>query len=190
MVKLNTPQINLNLIATDFNLLGVDGKYHSLKEIGDKPFIVMFICNHCPFVKRIINDLSLEIKKIKDDYKVNTFAIMPNDVEAYPDDSHEEMKKFSTNHGLCFPYLIDEKQDIAKAYGAVCTPDIFIFNSSKKLRYRGRFDNINDIKYKFVEGKSELYNAVKKIIENEDVDLSNDVVHGIGCSIKWKDKNI
>tara|TARA_B100000965_G_C19417715_1_gene680709 strand:- start:340 stop:894 length:555 start_codon:yes stop_codon:yes gene_type:complete len=182
-MPVNATNDNFGWIAPDFNLLDVSGKRLSLNEVsGSNGTVIAFICNHCPYVVAIAERLSKEAKELSK-LSINTVAIMSNDVEQYPDDSFENMKLFAKNYNFMFPYLIDETQEVAKKYGAVCTPDIFGFNREKLLYYRGRIDsgvkNSNNFKI-----NRELYNAMIKI-KNDDVvpEIQN---NSFGCSIKWK----
>ena len=171
--------------AEDFNLLSVDGKYYSLQSIkGEKGTVIVFICNHCPYVIAIANRLSFEATELKK-IGVNTIAIMSNDVDSYPEDSFINMKKFSDKYNFNFPYLYDSSQNIAKKYNAICTPDFYGFNKNLELHYRGRIDsgvmkNNNDI-------KRELYYAMEKIIKSNIG--PKEQFNSFGCSIKWKNEN-
>ena len=138
MVLTKTPICNFGEKPHDYELKGIDGKNYKLKDcVGEKGTIIMFICNHCPYVKAIIEDL---IKDTNDliNFGIKAVAIMSNDTKNYPEDSFENMKLFSKKYNFSFPYLIDETQEIAKKYGAVCTPDFFGYNSKLELQYRGR----------------------------------------------------
>jgi peroxiredoxin len=126
--------------AHDFALKGVDGKTYALADVrGPKGTLVVFICNHCPYVKASIDRIVTEAKALRE-IGIGTIAIMPNDTEAYRADSFENMKMFAKTHGFTFPYVIDETQEVAHAYGAQCTPDFFGFNAQDELQYRGRLD--------------------------------------------------
>ena len=141
MVLTKTPICNFGEKPHDYELKGIDGKNYKLKDcVGEKGTIIMFICNHCPYVKAIIEDL---IKDTNDliNFGIKAVAIMSNDTKNYPEDSFENMKLFSKKYNFSFPYLIDETQEIAKKYGAVCTPDFFGYNSKLELQYRGRIGN-------------------------------------------------
>lgn len=185
MVALNPPQGDFNFTAKNFRLLGIDNKHYTLRDCyGENGLIVMFICNHCPYVQSIISNLVKDVDLLKKDYKVNTVAIMPNDVNEYPEDSFENMINFAEENKFEFPYLIDTTQEVAKEYGAVCTPDFFGFNSGLKLCYRGRF---NDAKKERVQnyevGSSDLFQAMKFIAETGSCPVEQK--SSIGCSIKW-----
>ncbi|WP_253300187.1 thioredoxin family protein [Wolbachia endosymbiont of Chironomus riparius] len=185
MVALNTPKVNFDFTAQDFNLLGVDNKYYTLSDCcGKNGLIIMFICNHCPYVQSIIDNLVSDVDLLKRDYQVNAVAIMPNDTNEYPEDCYENMVDFAEKHKFTFPYLIDSTQKIAKEYGAVCTPDFFGFNSNLNLCYRGQFnDTKKERSHTYVTGSSNLFKAMKFIAETGHVPA--DQKPSIGCSIKW-----
>ena len=148
--------------ALDFELPGVDGKTCRLQDVkGEKGTVVVFICNHCPYVIAVIDRLVADARELKK-IGVSTVAICSNDAAAYPEDSFEKMKGFAKEHGFGFPYLHDESQDVARAYNAICTPDFFGFNSDLELQYRGRLDSSNkraeasDLKRELLESKKWL----------------------------------
>jgi peroxiredoxin len=168
--------------ARDFALKGVDGRTYSLADVrGPKGTLVAFICNHCPYVKAIVGRLVDEAKALEA-LGIGTIAIMPNDTEAYPADSFENMQAFARQHGFTFPYVIDETQEVARAYGAVCTPDFFGFNAADELQYRGRLDASRTSLVP--NARRDLYEAMRLIGETgrgpEEQPLS------AGCSIKWR----
>ena len=170
-------------IAPDFNLLDVSGKKLSLNEIlGSNGTVIAFICNHCPYVIAIAERLSTEARELNK-LSIKTIAIMSNDVMQYPDDSYENMKLFANKYDFMFPYLFDETQDVAKQYGAVCTPDIFGFNNKKLLCYRGRIDS-GVMKSENQKIDRDLYNAMVKI-KNDGIGPDKQL-NSFGCSIKWK----
>jgi len=187
LVSLNTPLCDFGLKAKPFSLLGIDNKLWTLdKAKGENGLLIMFICNHCPYVKailpRLINDLS-ELQK----YGINSIAISSNDVVNYPQDSFEEMKKLSVLYSFTFPYIFDESQSIAKSYNAICTPDFFGFNRELELQYRGRFDSTGREETPPVDNKKDLYEAMKLISKTQkgpEIQSSS-----IGCSLKWKEVN-
>ena len=186
MVSLETPVCEFDKPAVDFALPGVDGKNWSLADCaGEKGLLVMFICNHCPYVKAIRERLVRECKILKEQ-GVNTVAIMSNDPSLYEEDSFENMRKVSDEYGFSFPYLIDESQEVAKAYGAVCTPDFFGYNADLKLQYRGRFDASRketapeDVRRDLLEAMQEVAATGKGPSEQ---------IPSMGCSIKWKDED-
>ncbi len=185
MVALNTPDLDTNFSAQDFNLLGVDGKYYSLNYFRSfKGLIVMFICNHCPYVKAIISRLVYDIDELKEKHNVGAVAIMPNDTEAYPEDSYENMVLFAKKYKFNFPYLIDSTQEIARKYDAVCTPDFFGFNSELKLCYRGCFDKSGISITDNAQKDRDLFNAMLYITATGKPPEKQK--SSIGCSIKWK----
>ena len=136
----HTPVCDFGWKGPSFSLTGIDGKTHSLEELkGPNGTLVAFICNHCPYVKAVIDRLVRDASALKS-LGVNTIAICSNDASTHPDDSFDNMKRFAEEHGFPFPYLHDETQDVAHAYDAVCTPDFFGFNADLELQYRGRLD--------------------------------------------------
>ena len=136
----HTPICNFGWKAPSFSLPGVDGKTYSLDGLkGENGTLLMFICNHCPYVKAVIDRIVRDANELKR-YGINTVAISSNDVDHYPEDSFDNMKRFAKEHGFTFPYLYDESQEVARAYDAVCTPDFFGFNGKLELQYRGRLD--------------------------------------------------
>ena len=182
MTLTKTPICDFGKRAEDFKLKSTDNKIVSLNDIkGDKGTLVMFICNHCPYVLAVINEIVSDAKKLEKD-GVKCVAIMSNDTINYPDDSYENMIKFSKKHNFNFPYLIDETQETAKAYGAVCTPDFFGYNKDSKLQYRGRIRELKELK-PVESGDSDLINAMRKI-SNTGNGPENQIP-SMGCSIKW-----
>ena len=181
MVALNTPELQENFKAPDFSLKGTDGKIYTLKDVGcEKGLVVMFICNHCPYVKAIIDKIVRDTFELKAQ-GINSIAIMSNDPKEYPEDSFENMKKLADEKNFPFPYVIDETQEVAKAYGAVCTPDFFVYDDRNLLVYRGRLDD--SWKDETKVSKYELKEAVMKILSGEKKFKS---IPSMGCSIKWK----
>ncbi|MDF0607923.1 thioredoxin family protein [Wolbachia endosymbiont of Onchocerca gibsoni] len=185
MVALNTPKVDLDFTAKDFNLLGVDNKYYTLNDCrGKNGLIVMFICNHCPYVRSIISDLVSDVDLLKKVYQVNTVAVMPNDINEHSEDSFKNMINFAKKNKFTFPYLIDSTQKVAKEYSAICTPDFFGLNANLKLRYRGRFNNAKKEKVQnYKIGSSDLFQAMKFIAETGNSPVNQKP--SIGCSIKW-----
>ena len=183
-MPVNTPlENNFGWKASNFNLKSVDDEYYSLNDlIGNNGTVIVFICNHCPYVISIADRLSYEARELKK-LQINFIGIMSNDVKSYPEDSFENMKKFSNQYNFKFPYLYDETQEIAKNYNAVCTPDFFGFDKDLKLKYRGRLDS-GVMNSEVKEIQRELFNAMIKI-KNEGVGPSEQK-NSIGCSIKWK----
>ena len=178
-----TPICNFGEKIKDFSLVSTDNKKLNLSDIkGSKGTLIMFICNHCPYVQAIIKEavkIANEIKKIG----IHTVAIMSNDVENYPEDSFENMKLFSKKYNFTFPYLIDETQDVAKSFGAVCTPDFFGYNKNGELQYRGRIRKLNNLT-PVMDGESELLSAMKLIADQGQG--PKEQVSSMGCNIKWK----
>tara|TARA_B100001123_G_C15137447_1_gene958004 strand:- start:325 stop:882 length:558 start_codon:yes stop_codon:yes gene_type:complete len=174
---------NYGWIAKKFNLISINNITYSLNQlVGEKGTVIVFICNHCPYVISIAKRLSYESDELKK-IKVNTIAIMSNDVNQYPEDSFENMKKFSQKYNFNFPYLYDSTQDIAKKYNAVCTPDFFGFNKNLELQYRGRIDS-KVMNNKDKQINRELFDAMKKI--SIDGIGPRKQYNSFGCSIKWK----
>ena len=182
MVRKETPICEFNKPAVDFKLTGVDEKIYTLKDVkGENGLLVMFICNHCPYVKSIINKIIVQTKKLKN-FGINSVAIMANDTNQYEEDSFLNMQKISAAMNFSFPYLIDETQQVAKKYGAICTPDFFGYNKNLLLQYRGRLDSSKD---KITDNINEdLFNAMIEIAgTNKGPDKQ---MPSLGCSIKWK----
>jgi peroxiredoxin len=168
--------------AKDFALKGVDGKTYALADVrGPKGALVVFICNHCPYVKASIGRIVAEAKALRE-IGIGTIAIMPNDTEAYSEDSFDNMKAFAATHGFTFPYVIDETQEVARAYDAQCTPDFFGFNAQDELQYRGRL-NASRIQ-PVANARRDLFEAIKQVAETG---LGpKEQMPSMGCSIKWK----
>ena len=168
--------------APDFHLTGVDGKRHSLASArGPNGLVVMFICNHCPYVKAIAGKLPRDMADLARE-GVGAIAIMSNDPADYPDDSFENMAIFAKAHGFGFPYVIDETQDVARAYGAVCTPDFFGYDRDLKLVYRGRLDDAG--RSPKDGNRRELVEAMRAVAQGGRAPA--DPPASIGCSIKWR----
>ncbi len=181
MVRTETPVCDFNQAAIDFNLKSVDGNYYNLDSLnGQNGLLVMFICNHCPYVKSIIHKIIRDTKELKD-LGVNSVAIMSNDPGEYEEDSFENMQKIATKMNFPFPYLIDETQEVAKSYGAVCTPDFFGYNSDLGLQYRGRLDESR--KETIVDAKRDLFEAMKEVAISDNGPAKQ--IPSMGCSIKW-----
>lgn len=182
MVALTTPEVDRNWKAEDFTLLSVDGNYYDLDKVkGDNGLVVAFICNHCPYVKSIVGKIVREANELRE-LGVGFVAINSNDSISYPEDSYENMKIFANDHGFTFPYLLDNTQEIAKKYDAVCTPDFFGFNSKLELQYRGRLDSAKkDI---IPDAKRELFIAMSEIAKTSE--FKGEQIPSIGCSLKWK----
>ena len=177
-----TPICDLGKKAESFKLNSTDNKIISLDDVkGKNGTLIMFICNHCPYVKAVIDDIVQDCKKLEKD-GVKAVAVCSNDVKNYPEDSFDNMIKFSKNHNFNFPYLFDETQEIAKKYDAVCTPDFFGYNKNLELQYRGRIRELKDLK-PVRSGDSDLYQAMKQIAETENG--PKDQIPSMGCNIKW-----
>ncbi|OIR06645.1 thiol-disulfide oxidoreductase ResA [mine drainage metagenome] len=182
MASLNPPVCNFDMRAPDFDLLGVDGKRYTLaNSVGKSGLLVMFICNHCPYIKAIKTRLVADCRELLQ-YGINTIAIQSNDTKNYPDDSFERMQEEAKMFNFSFPYVLDETQEIAKAYGAVCTPDFFGFNANLELQYRGRFDAAGRGEPP-ADNPRDLLNAMKLIAETRQG--PREQIASIGCSIKW-----
>ncbi len=182
MASLNPPVCNFGQLATDFNLLGTDGKRYSLaNSAGKNGLLVMFICNHCPYVKAIKTRLVADCRELLK-YGIKTIAIQSNDTENYPEDSYERMIEEANMYDFSFPYVLDDTQEVAKAYGAVCTPDFFGFNANLELQYRGRFDAAGRGEPP-MNNPHDLFDAMKLIAETGKGPAQQ--IASIGCSIKW-----
>ncbi len=184
MVSLTTPVCDFNQPAPDFNLPGIDGQNWTLtKAKGQNGLLVMFICNHCPYVKSIQQRLVKDTQILQDNFGINSIAIMSNDPNEYAEDSFENMKKVAEQFGYPFPYAIDETQAVAKAYGAVCTPDFFGYNADLKLQYRGQLDaSRKETAAEHV--RRDLLEAMKQIAQTGQGPIEQ--IPSMGCSIKWK----
>ena len=168
--------------AKDFKLISTENKKVSLGDIkGKNGILIMFICNHCPYVKAVINDI-VEDTKYLESLEIKSAAIMSNDVKNYPEDSFDNMIAFSKSNNFSFPYLFDEMQDVAKNYGAVCTPDFFGYNKNLELQYRGRIRELKNLK-PVREGDSDLKIAMKLIAETGNGPKNQ--IPSMGCNIKW-----
>jgi peroxiredoxin len=168
--------------ANDFALQGIDGKTYSFANIrGPKGTLVAFICNHCPYVKASISRIVAEAKALRQ-IGIGTIAIMPNDSEVYPEDSFDNMKAFAARHGFTFPFVIDTTQEVARVYGAQCTPDFFGFNTRDELQYRGRLDASRMTP--IANARRDLFEAMKQIAETGHG--PKEQFPSMGCSIKWK----
>ena len=182
MVLTKTPICNFGEKPHSFSLKGVDEKIYKLEDcLGKNGTIIMFICNHCPYVKAIIKNIVEDTNKLKD-LKIKAIAIMSNDTINYPEDSFERMKEFSKINNFNFPYVIDTTQDIAKKYGAVCTPDFFGYNNNQELQYRGRMRELKELQ-PVNSGESDLYKAMKQISETGKG--PDNQIPSMGCNIKW-----
>ena len=182
-MPIQTPICDFGQKAHDFKLKSTDNKILSLEDIiGENGTLIMFICNHCPYVKAIskeIGETASELKK----YQINVVAIMSNDTLNYPDDSFDNMKIFAKQNNFMFPYLIDESQEVAKNFGAVCTPDFFGYNSKNELQYRGRLRQLKDLK-PAINSKNELLEAMIEVSKSGRG--PKEQFPSMGCNIKWK----
>ena len=177
-----TPICNFGEKAKNFNLVSTENKKISLNDVkGKNGTLIMFICNHCPYVKAIIKNISEDVKYLET-LNIKSVAIMSNDVKNYPEDSFENMITFSKLNNFSFPYLFDETQKIAKDYGAVCTPDFFGYNSNLELQYRGRIRELKNLK-PVGEGDSDLSIAMKLIASSGKGPKNQ--IPSMGCNIKW-----
>ena len=182
MALTKTPICDFGKKAEEFKLESTENKILSLDDIkGEKGTLIMFICNHCPYVKAIIEDLVNDCKEIKN-FGINSVAICSNDVKNYPEDSFEKMIQFAKNNNFNFPYLHDISQEVAKKYEAVCTPDFFAYNHNLELQYRGRIRELKDLK-PMRSGESDLLIALKKISKTGQG--PEDQIPSMGCNIKW-----
>ncbi len=181
MVSTQTPICDFGIPAVDFALTGVDNKVHTLESCkGTNGLLVMFICNHCPYVQAIRHRIIRDVKELTT-LGVNSVAIMANDVTDYKEDSFENMQKVARELNFPFPYLIDKTQEVARAYGAVCTPDFFGYNKDLTLQYRGRLDESR--KETAVNAKRDLFAAMTQIAKTGNGPKQQ--IPSMGCSIKW-----
>jgi len=182
MTLTKTPICNFGEKAKDFNLLSTENKKLSLDDIkGERGTLILFFCNHCPYVKAVIKDIVQDVKFLES-LGIKSTAIMSNDVKNYPEDSFENMISFSKLHNFSFPYLIDETQEVAKKYGAVCTPDFFGYNKNLELQYRGRIRELKDLK-PVKSGDSDLRTAMKLVAKSGKGPANQ--IPSMGCNIKW-----
>ncbi len=182
-MPIQTPICDFGKKALPFKLKSTENKILSLEDVkGVNGTLIMFICNHCPYVKAITKDIVEDCNKLKK-IGINSVAISANDAENYPEDSFENMIKFAKNNQFNFPYLIDETQDIAKNYGAVCTPDFFGYNKNLELQYRGRLREIKNL-IPVRNGDSDLLIAMQEIVKTGQGPKNQ--ISSAGCSIKWK----
>ena len=182
MVRTESSPVALGWPAAQFDLPGIDGRRHTPSSArGQNGLLVMFICNHCPYVRAVADKIARDTTELAA-LGVGSIAIMSNDAAAYPDDSFDNMKTFAETHGFRFPYVIDESQDVARAYDAVCTPDFFGFGRDLTLAYHGRLDG---------SGRSpdpaaarELFDAMAEVARTGRAPTEQH--HSVGCSIKWR----
>ena len=182
MPPLHSTMVPLGTVAHDFQLEGTDGKTYSLSSFVDqKVLAIIFMCNHCPYVKAVLKRL-IDLQNEFINRGVQFVGINPNDAERYPDDSLENMKIIAKENDFSFPYLIDPSQKTAKEYDAVCTPDIYVYSKERKLLYRGRIDDNWEHPKKVTQQDLKL--ALEKILAGQLV--ANEQIPSMGCSIKWK----
>ena len=182
MSLMHTPVCEFGLLSPDFNLLGVDGKQWTRDQcMGENGLLVMFICNHCPYVKSIQQRLVEDVNVLQQ-HGIGVVAIMSNSPHDYPDDSFENMQLVAAEKGYNFPYLMDADQAVAKEYGAICTPDFFGYNNHMELQYRGRLDE-SGVDVDMNHAKRELVEAMKRVAKTGQG--PSDQVSSMGCSIKW-----
>ena len=183
MANVESTMVPLGTPAPDFSLPGTDGKTYSLMNFGDKRILVIiFMCNHCPYVKAALRRL-INLQNEYAERGVRLVGINVNDAQKYPDDSLENMKALAEKKKLPFPYLYDESQASAKAYDAVCTPDIFVYGLERTLKYRGRVDD--NWQHPDQITRHDLKDAIEALLIDQDV--NDDQVSSLGCSIKWKE---
>ena len=182
-MAVETPICDFGWQAVDFRLPGIDGRMWSLADIkGPKGTLVMFICNHCPYVQAVADRLARDVRDLKA-VGIGAAAIMANDIENYPEDSFDNMKDFAARHRFRFPYLLDESQQVARAWGAVCTPDFFGFDAGLGLQYRGRLDSSRRDPAP-ADARRDLFEAMVLIAETGHGPAEQ--TPSMGCSIKWK----
>jgi len=182
MVRTETPVCDFGKAPPDFALPGVDGKTYRLADVrGPRGLLVMFICNHCPYVQAVHERIVRDVKELST-LGIGAVAISANDPTDYPEDSFDNMKKIAVTWQLPMPYLFDETQQVAKSYGAVCTPDFFGYNKDLKLQYRGRLDASR--KEAAPDARRDLFEAMRQVAETGKG--PKDQIPSMGCSIKWK----
>ena len=183
-MPIKTPICDFGQAAKSFELKSTNNEIINLNDVrGENGTLIMFICNHCPYVIAVIKNIIEDYKNLKE-LGIKAVAICSNDSINYPDDSFDKMIKFHKDHNFNFPYLIDETQEIAKSYGAVCTPDFFGYNKNLELQYRGRIRELKNLKPVEI-GESDLFKAMKQIAETGNG--PKDQIPSMGCGIKWSD---
>jgi len=183
MVRMETPVCDFGWKAPDFTLPGVDGRTYSLQDVtGPNGLLVMFICNHCPYVKAVIQRIVRDVAELKT-LGIGAVAIMSNDPAEYPEDSFDNMKRIAADLAFPMPYVLDGSQEVARRYGAVCTPDFFGFNRDLGLQYRGHLDASR--KETAPDARRDLFEAMKQVAETQQGPAEQ--VPSMGCSIKWRE---
>ncbi|OIQ98407.1 thiol-disulfide oxidoreductase ResA [mine drainage metagenome] len=183
-MAVETPVCDFGWRAPAFRLRGIDGRDYGLEDVrGPRGTLVMFLCNHCPYVQAVADRLVRDVAALQAE-GVGAVAIMSNDTEAYPEDSFDNMKIFAARHGFTFPYLIDPTQAVARAYDAVCTPDFFGFDAGLGLQYRGRLD-ASRREAGPPDARRELYEAMRRVAAGQPGPVEQ--IPSMGCSIKWRD---
>ena len=184
MVSLTTPVCDFGWTAPDFDLPGTDGRRHGLASSrGPNGLLVMFICNHCPYVKAVLERIVRDCRELRG-HGIGSIAVMSNDPTDYPEDSWDRMVRIAEAMDFPFPYVLDETQAVAKAYGAVCTPDFFGFDARLGLQYRGRLDASR--KESVPAARRDLFEAMLQVAQTGRG--PREQIPGMGCSIKWKDE--
>ena len=182
-MPIQTPICDFGQKAHNFELKSTNNKILSLNDVkGENGTLIMFICNHCPYVKAVTKDIVEDCNELKK-IGINSVAICANDAESHPEDSFDNMIKFAKKNQFSFPYLNDETQEIAKTYDAVCTPDFFGYNKNLELQYRGRLRELKNL-VPVRSGESDLLKAMRQIAETEKGPESQ--IPSAGCGIKWK----
>ena len=182
MVRMETPVCDFGWKAPDFTLPGVDGRTYALQDVaGPNGLLVMFICNHCPYVKAVIQRIVRDVAELKT-LGIGAIAIMSNDPAEYPEDSFENMQRVAADLAFPMPYVIDASQEVARRYGAVCTPDFFGFDRSLGLQYRGRLDASR--KETAPDARRDLFEAMKQVAATQQGPAEQ--IPSMGCSIKWR----
>jgi len=183
MVSLETPVCDFGWPAVDFDLRGTDGKRYRLRDVrGERGTLVMFICNHCPYVKAVRERIIRDCRELES-HGIGAIAIMSNDPAEYPEDSFDNMRRVALEYHFPFPYVWDETQEVAKAYGAVCTPDFFGFNANLELQYRGRLDASRK-ETAPPDARRDLFEAMVQVASTGRGPLEQ--IPSIGCSMKWR----
>lgn len=183
MVRMETPICDFGWKAVDFTLPGVDGRTYTLKDVaGPNGLLVMFICNHCPYVKAVIDRIVRDVADLKAQ-GIGAIAIMSNDASDYPEDSFDNMRQVAAELNFPMPYVLDETQAVAQAYGAVCTPDFFGFNRNLELQYRGRLDASRK-EAAADDVRRDLFEAMQQVAKTQRGPTEQ--IPSMGCSIKWK----